>query len=112
MSNNSTLAFRLAVVLKDNDVIHDRGILTFYDDVLQTRLADINEPKLQPTKELLLGMVDTIITFNSNNQENLHGLEAATFLKLENLAWKTYAQLIRKAYREGTALRIRHLSIK
>ena len=101
--------FRLAVVMNDLDIIHMNGTLSFLDDVMQTRLADLNEPGLVPTKCLLLGMVDSIMTFNREFQENVKGLELATYNKLEALAWKTYAQLIRKAYRPGSALRAKHL---
>lgn len=109
---NNITAFRLAIVTSDHDELRARGMLSFYDDVLQTRLADIDEKDLQPTKTLLLNMVDAIQHFNRVHQENVQGLALVTFNKLESLAWKTYTQLIRKAYREGTSLRAQHLRVE
>ena len=104
--------FRLAIVMNDHDIIHDFGTLSFYDDVMQTRLADLTEPEIQPTKCLLLGMVDALANFNRAFQENVKSLGLATYNKLESLAWKTYTQLIRRAYRPGSALRLKHLKEK
>ena len=105
-------AFRLAIVTKDSDVISKQGIITFYEDVLDTNLSDITEITLQPTKQLLIGMVNTIMDFNCINQEKVSGLALATFSKLESLAWKTYIQLIRTAYREGSSLRSKHIRVE
>ena len=101
--------FRLAIVMNDHDIIKLNGVLSFYDDVLQTRLADLTTPDITPTKCLLLGMVDALATFNREFQEGNKGLELATYNKLESLAWKTYTQLIRRAYRPGSALHSKHL---
>ena len=103
--------FRLAIVMHDHDVIADMGMLSFYDDVLQTRLIDIVEPTLQPTRALILGMVDVLMYHNNEFQEGISGLALATFNKLESLAWKTYQQLIRQAYRNGSELRAKHVKI-
>jgi len=102
--------FRLAIVMKDNDAIHAAGTLSFIDDVLQTKLADIDEPALQPTKYLLVGMVNLLAQADSDSRR-MFGLELATFNKLESLAWKTYVQFIRKAYHEGSSLRAKHIRV-
>lgn len=103
--------FRLAIVTKDDDTILMMGTVTFIDDVLTTGLFDIKEVHLRATKEYLIGMVYALLRVDSTDQLNLKGLALATYYKLESLAWKTYQQLIRKAYRPGTELRAKHLCI-
>lgn len=101
--------FRLAIVNKDYDYINVVGTLDFIDDVVQTRLDDIVEKKLQPVKTLVIGMVDALEKFHWPYQSDVDGFSYATYSRLEALAWKTYQSLIRKAYRKGTALRAKHL---
>jgi chemotaxis methyl-accepting protein methylase len=100
--------FRLAIVMHDHDVIADMGMLSFYDDVLQTRLIDIVEPTLQPTRLLILGMVDVLMRHNNEFQEGISGLALATFNKLESLVWKNYQKLVRQANRNGSEMRAKH----
>jgi len=110
--NEHIKAFRLAIATNDHDAIKAAGTLTFLDDVTQTQLADITEEALQPSKQLIVDLIDVLRRFNLVNQSDVKGLALATFNKIESLAWKTYLQFIRKAYRRGTELQARSLRIE
>jgi hypothetical protein len=105
-------AFRLALIRKDKEALGTMSSLTFIDDVLETGLRDIQETALRDTKQLLIGMVYALQRLDEDMLKNLKGLALATHDKLESLAWKTYVQLMRRAYRVGSELRKKHLRVE
>lgn len=105
-------SFRLAIVLNQSDVIQDYGTITWIEDVLTTNLTDLSKPSLLPTIMLLVEIANTLDRFASNHLSTASGLELATFNKLESLGWKTYLQVVRKAYRKDGSLFKKHVKIE
>jgi lambda repressor-like predicted transcriptional regulator len=105
-------AYRLAIATGSNIDVSQLGHAKFHADIELTGLSDIDEPSLQGVKSLLVEMERALDHFVVVNKVVRKGLELATISKFEHLAWKTYVQLIRKAYRKGTELRAKALKIE
>lgn len=105
-------AYRLAIVTGNNVSVSQLDHSKFHADIELTGLSDIDEPSLQGVKSLLVEMERALDHFVAVNKVVRKGLELATISKFESLAWKTYVQLIRKAYRKGTELRAKALKIE
>lgn len=111
--HNLITEYRLSIVNGSRAECNDDNTITWLRDVQGTQLQDIKEPALQSTKYMLLTMCNEVISYDSNHYHSIPadspGLERATYSKIRALAWKTYQQFIRRAYRKGSELRARTL---